>query len=217
MTTTAAADAVKNPGAGQPSSSSSSLPTGTYLWCTLVMCNDSYVPGALVTAASVHRHSRHPIRCLCTPFSSRYSLPGVSPEAIAALKRHFDDVIEVSYITAHVAEPTGSGRQKGRYSKWMRYSFTKWHVLDPDLFGQYNKVMFIDADCILLDNVDELFDLDAPAMTLSSPWAPPGGKRGNPYGNLTHGQEVNALSLRNGDNFIHTITYNYTITFDILS
>jgi len=165
------------------------------------MLDDYYVPGALVTAASVRRHSRYPIRCLCTPRTPRYSLPGVSPAAIAALRRHFDDVTEVDYIVGHVAE--GSDQQRVLYGRWMRYSFTKWHVLDPDLFGGYDKVIFIDADCILVDDVDELFELDAPAWTLSSPWA-----RHSRYGELEHGQTVDAHSLRDGNFFIRYHSYH---------
>lgn len=34
----------------------------------------------------------------------------------------------------------------------------------------YEKVLFVDADKIVLSNCDSLFDLRAPAGTFSSPW-----------------------------------------------
>jgi len=165
------------------------------LWCTLVMCGDFYVPGALATAASVRRWSRYPICCMYTPAD-------VTPAAIEALSRHFDYIWSVEYIDKRVFEGSWSTQQRIAYGSWMSKAFTKWNILDPSQFGDFEKIMFIDSDFIITSDMDELFDLPAPAMTLSSPWARPYKRfslMSNPYAEIQHGRVVDARLLREGN------------------
>ncbi len=77
------------------------------------------------------------------------------------------------------------------YGSWIRTSFTKWNILNPEIFP-VAKVIGLDADMRFLENCDELFDLPAPALTFSSPWIKPYVKRGTegPYGEMLHGAQV---------------------------
>lgn len=162
--------------------------TPNNVYCTLVMISDDYVPGALALAES-HRAvgSKHPIWCMVS---------GISADAKAALRKSFDRVIEVPIIEREVV-PMKSQKQQNIYGKWIAKSFTKWHVMDPTKFF-CDKVLFVDADMIFLENIDKLFDLPAPAATFSSPWATPYVKLGikNPYGEMPHGAVVSKALIR---------------------
>jgi hypothetical protein len=63
-----------------------------------------------------------------------------------------------------------SQKQEEKYRSWVNSSFTKWNCLALD---QYEKVLFVDADTVIMRNMDHLFDLPCPAATFSSPWLPP--------------------------------------------
>ncbi len=69
---------------------------------------------------------------------------------------------------------------------------------------RYEKVLFLDADTVILSNIDHLFELKAPAATFSSPWAQPWGANGsgmtNPYLSIQHGERIGPHILANGLN-----------------
>lgn len=162
-----------------------------HIWCTLVMCGDGYVPGALVLARSIREHkSKYPAWCMVTP--------DVSVGAREILAKSFDRVIPVDYIE-HPCRKMLSTKQQRMYGAWIERSFTKWRILDDTLFP-VDKIMFVDADIIFLENIDELFGLDAPAATYSLPWAQPWTDGGmyNPYGVLKHGDKVPLAAVSKG-------------------
>jgi hypothetical protein len=71
------------------------------------------------------------------------------------------------------------------------------------MFGKYDKVIFIDADMMVINNCDkELFSLEPPAMTFSLPWAKPYCSNGidNPYGELKHGFRLSPELVEKGFN-----------------
>lgn len=161
------------------------------VWCTLVMCGDGYVPGALVLARSIRESkSAYPIWCMVTP--------DVSAGARSVLAQSFDRVVPVDYIK-YPCRKMLSTKQQRMYGGWIESSFTKWHVLDPVTFP-VDRVMFIDADIILLENIDELFGLSAPAATYSLPWARPwtAGGMYNPYGVRKHGDKISLGDVAQG-------------------
>jgi alpha-N-acetylglucosamine transferase len=84
-----------------------------------------------------------------------------------------------------------SKKQNEIYGSWIHNSFTKWNIFNPKHFPEIDKVILVDADMMFLQNCDELFELPAPALTFSSPWAKPymTTKFGayNPYGEMKHG------------------------------
>ncbi len=184
------------------STSTSTSTSGTHSPCrsnnkcaviSLVFGGDRYTPGAIVLAAS-YKASGGQYPAICMVDAS------VSPEARQALGVYFDDVVEVPILERKTV-PMRSAKQNKIYGGWINRSFTKWNALDPILFGAFDKVLFLDADIMIIRNIDELFDLPAPAATFSSPWAAPyvgrvgaasGAPRGifNPYGDLPHGARV---------------------------
>jgi lipopolysaccharide biosynthesis glycosyltransferase len=121
----------------------------------------------------------------------------------------FDQVIFVEYIKAD-CKPLRTKKQREKYETWICDSFTKWACLS---FTQYDKILFLDADVVVLDNLDNLFDLPAPAGTFSSPWAR-GKHSGKDSGRalqsvlndhyygpeeiFSHGKKVSWISLKNG-------------------
>jgi lipopolysaccharide biosynthesis glycosyltransferase len=147
-----------------------------YAYATLVMKEDRYVPGALTLGYSFKKHkTKHTTICMHTP--------DVSKDAIAKLKIIFDKVFEVPYIE-HESIPMKSKKQREIYT-WDSVSYTKWNVLK---FDDYDKILFIDADTLVLQNIDFIFMLSAPAGIFFDYYA--NGKRKTPFDRLRHGQEI---------------------------
>lgn len=49
-----------------------------------------------------------------------------------------------------------------KYSEWMKYSITKWHILK---YEEYNKILFIDVDILPVEeNFYKIFDIRTPAI-----------------------------------------------------
>jgi len=142
-------------------------------WVTLVMRGDAYVPGALALAASL-RASGTAAATVCMVTDD------VSAGARRLLGRAFDRVVVVDKLT-YLACPMRTEKQTAMYGSWIADSFTKWRCLD---FTEYARVIFLDADVVLLGNCDHLFEVPAPAGIFSSPWARPyaaGAGLPNPY------------------------------------
>lgn len=158
-------------------------------WAVLLMIGSAYAPGALVAAYSLRLHrTRYPIVCTVTD-----DVPHETREQLLLV---YDRVVVVPYI-AHRAAPFESKKQAERYSGWIERSFTKWNVLN---LTEYDKVILVDADIAFLANVDELFDLRAPAACYTQPWAYPWQRKGgleNPYLACVKGAEA-ACDLPHG-------------------
>jgi hypothetical protein len=163
------------------------------VWCTLVMLNDNYACGAAVVAQSLRDvGTKYPIWCMVTD--------DVSIECVEFLATCFDKVLHVPLIS-YPCVPLKSKKQNEIYQSWIHNSFTKWNILNPDLFP-VDKVLFVDADTLFIENCDELFDLTGPAAIFSSPWISPYAQRKinamNPYGVMGHGEKVNPAHIRAG-------------------
>lgn len=155
-------------------------------YVTLVMKGDSYVPTACACAQALRdSKAQADLVCMITSDVKQTDL----------LKRVFDHLVVVPYVSFPVLNL--STKQEYYYSSWKSESFTKWQCLNLD----YDKIMFIDADLIVLENIDHLFNLQAPAGCFSTPWAYPYAKTGgvyNPY--LNKGKEMD-----NGDTIPYTL------------
>lgn len=162
-------------------------------YVTLVMKSDKYVAGALVLARSLRRTAT-----LCSLVCMVTS--DISVRAVKSLKKSYDFVWTVPYIRQRCVT-FKTRRQRDLYKEWIEESFTKWNCINPKTFGRFDRVLFIDADMMVLDNCDhQLFSLEPPAMTFSLPWAKPYTVDGidNPYGELNHGFDVKPDLIQKG-------------------
>lgn len=131
----------------------------SYAYVFLVMKGDTYVPGVVCAAESIRKNgSLHDIVCMVTP--------DVSERARLTLQLSAT-VIEIPYMR-YESKPMMTARQMELYESWFSESYTKWYCLN---FTQYKKILFIDADMLILQSLDHLFGLEAPAATFSTPWA----------------------------------------------
>jgi hypothetical protein len=127
------------------------------------MKGDSYSVGAMTAAYSLRlAGAEHDLVCRVTP--------DVSADCRRIMRHVFTHVVEVPYLSYPV-KPLRTQKQRAMYDQWVEMSFTKWNMLS---LTQYEKTLFIDADKIVLANLDHLFtELAAPAGTFSSPWSQP--------------------------------------------
>lgn len=155
----------------------------------LVMKGDAYIKGALVVAQSIRdTDTANDIVCMVTP--------DVSVEGRQCLYSRFDYVIEVPYLE-YDTNTLMSDKMEKMYGSWKNVSYTKWNVLN---MTQYKKVIFMDADTVVLKNIDHLFDLRTPAGTFSSSQAKPFVMHGvhNPYARYSHGHQIRQADIEIG-------------------
>jgi hypothetical protein len=166
--------------------------SGTTVWCTLVMLNDNYACGAAVVAHMLRAsQTTFPIWCMVSP--------EVSPECVSWLATKFDHIVNVPLIS-HECVRLKSDKQNRIYGSWIAHSFTKWNILNPELFP-VDKVIFIDADAMVWENIDAAVGaIREFAVTFSTPWAAPFTRPGirNPYGRMRHGNTVSTTSIKSG-------------------
>lgn len=125
--------------------------TCKYAYVTLVMLGDTYVAGAIMVAYSVRKAgSLADLVVLVTP--------DVSENGKDVLRKFFTHVIEVDFITV-----PNWRVQKQPHRKYLELVFTKFHLFN---LTQYEKVLLIDADAIVLKHPDHLFTLNTPAGSL---------------------------------------------------
>lgn len=124
------------------------------------MKGDSYIAGAAATAYSIKNSgSTYDVVCMVTP--------DVTEEGRERLRIVCTNVVEVPYLQFEVKK-LKTTKQQNLYDKWVDVSFTKWNALS---LTEYVKVLFIDADKIVLQNIDHLFSHSTPAGTFASPWS----------------------------------------------
>jgi hypothetical protein len=141
-------------------------PVSKYAYVLLVMCGDAYTPGAIVMAESIRMTRKQEgasipppdIVCVCTPDVSERARA-----AIATVAR----VVSIDYVR-YDTKRMKTSRQMELYGAWLSEAYTKWRCLE---LTEYQKVLFVDADLLVVNNIDHLFALQAPAGTFSTPWA----------------------------------------------
>lgn len=125
--------------------------------CTIVFYNPKYIIGALVLGRSLQLTGNNcDLVCMVTP--------DIEAADRAALALIFDKVIEVQYIE-FPTKPSVSNKWQTTYSPWIDKSFTKWRCME---LTDYDKVLFLDADMLVVRNCMDLFELRAPATVLSN-------------------------------------------------
>lgn len=119
-----------------------------YAYVTLVMLGDLYIAGAIVLAHSIRKcGSKVDLVVLVTP--------DVSTEGKKILSMFFTHVIMIDYVNV----PNWRTKRQP-HRKYLELVFTKFHIFN---LVQYEKVLLIDADALVLKYPDHLFTLDAPA------------------------------------------------------
>ncbi|KAM6893531.1 glycogenin-2 [Xenentodon cancila] len=136
------------------SESLSSLSAAAEAFVTLV-ASDSYCQGALVVARSLRRHgTARRIVVMVTP--------SISKQSRLALEGTFDDVVMVEAM---------DGKDQLRLSLLGRpelgATFAKIHCWT---LTQFSKCVFLDADTLVLRNVDDLFERDELAAAPDPGW-----------------------------------------------
>ena len=129
-----------------------------YVWC--IFKGDRYVPGVLISAWSIKRtNTKYDMVCIVT-----HDVPEKSRKI---MRKNSIKVIEVPYIQGQTKFKTK--RQQELYQNWLHISYTKWNVLN---LTQYKKIFFLDADVIITQNIDNIFDkYKRNAGTFYNPWA----------------------------------------------
>ena len=168
----------------------------TNAWVYLVMKGDSYATGAAVCAYSLRLvNTVHQLVCMVT-----HDVSATARQQMAVV---FDKIVEVDYVREKCV-PMITEKQREMYDAWTCDSFTKWCALS---LVEYDRVIFIDADKIVLRNIDHLFDLQPPAATFSCPWAAPFKRRSknkevdgfhNPYQGIGHGELIPSTCVHEG-------------------
>ncbi|KAH9824986.1 putative glycogenin [Melampsora americana] len=120
-----------------------------YAFVTM-LTSDSYLPGCLVTAHSIKQsekdHAAHDFDLVCL-----ITLDSVSVESIKALRKVYNLVISVDVISSSSKDELNLlGRQD------LSGTITKIHVWR---LVQYQKVIYIDADTLILKSISHLFQL----------------------------------------------------------
>ncbi|KAJ2159487.1 glycogenin glucosyltransferase [Coemansia sp. RSA 552] len=109
--------------------------------------SDSYVDGALVLLHSLRRTlTRHSIVCLATPET-------LSSTALRRLREHFDGVIE-----ADLRQSSDDHNLALLGRPDLRSTLTKIHLWDPALFGAWSAVCYLDADTLVRQPIDDVFE-----------------------------------------------------------
>ncbi|ABQ51981.1 p13 [Spodoptera litura granulovirus] len=144
-----------------------------FAYVTLVMKGDDYVCGAVALAKSL-RYTKCCIRgaelvCMVTKDVSR----------LEELRNVFDKVTLVDYISYQCGSMM-TKRQNDLYGSWINDSFTKWQCFN---LTQYSKIVYLDADQVVVQNLDHLFDMETPAMCFRSEFE-------NYYKRFRHGDRI---------------------------
>jgi lipopolysaccharide biosynthesis glycosyltransferase len=127
-------------------------------WVVLLMGDPHYIIGAVAMAHSLRRvNTKYDIVCMT---------PDAHENTIAYLHLHFKKVYVIDFLE-YPSTPFTSQKQNDIYDSWMFKSYTKWAILS---LTDYKKVCIIDADLIVVNNMDHIFDLPTPVGVFSNHW-----------------------------------------------
>ena len=128
-------------------------------YVTLVMINPMYTIGAITLAQSLKKtETKYDIVCMVTN--------DIYNECKNILLNHFTYVISVEYIQVET-KPFKSEKRKSIYESWIDKSYTKLSAMSLE---NYNKVCILDADMVIINNIDHLFELQTPVGVFSNHW-----------------------------------------------
>ena len=146
----------------EPVLSSKPLHDWAYTW--LFMKGDFYLPGVFTSVFSVARTMPNAdLVVMVTDDVSQHAR-----DMLLKVATHLCDIPYLSYESKQLK----TERTRELYESWIASSYSKWNVLALP----YKKIIQVDGDTIHTENTDELFDLEAPAMPLASPFVVPLGR-----------------------------------------
>jgi len=140
-----------------------------YAYVVLIMLGDRYLPGLITTLHSIRRTNTS--NNLVVMYTN-----DVSKSTIDYASKICDYTVQVDKI-CHPSKPMRTERQREIYSKWVSCSYTKLECIRLP----YEKVLFMDIDTVVMDNIDHLFQMQTPASPFSSPFQRPLGSGKNFY------------------------------------
>ena len=118
-----------------------------------ILTTDSYVFGALVLWKSLmETKPKHPFHLLITPNLSRETMQLLETSAIPLIKIN------------PIKNPILDDPKDRRY-----YNYSKLNMWN---MTQFDKIVYLDADMVVLHNLDELFDKPNMSSTNSGGWLP---------------------------------------------
>jgi len=119
-----------------------------YAYVTLTS-NDLFVPGAVAAIKSIRMtKTKYPICCMVSE--------EVSEDNLLKLEQAGAKVIVVPKIHSSTSGEDGDRFEIGK--NWL--TFTKLNVFN---MTEYDKIVYVDADCIVLQGIDEMFDFNTPS------------------------------------------------------
>lgn len=133
-----------------------------YAIVTVVFKDHEYIEGAKVLAYSAKLTKSDRLAdlvCMITP-DIKIWLDN-HPNQNKLFKALFNYVVEVPYIK-HDVKKFFSNKLEKNYGHWINVSFTKWNCLS---LVQYEKVLFSDADQIIIRDISEIWKLNTPAAS----------------------------------------------------
>lgn len=130
-----------------------------FAYVTLVFNGDRYIPGVINLWYSLQESkTQYDFVCIYTN-----DVPEKSIKFMTGLGIKTRLVEYVRFET----KPSLTRKQNERYSAWSNVSYTKWQCLKLD---EYQKVLFLDADMVVINNPDDVFKAPTPAGVFESPW-----------------------------------------------
>lgn len=122
------------------------MPNNRFAYVTLLTSED-YLPGALVLAASLKQSGSIHEKIVLIPENT------LSPHATNLLTKWFDQLI---YIPIIRSQDTENLRILGRPE--LDVTLSKLNIWNADLFEGFERLAFLDADVMVMENIDAIFD-----------------------------------------------------------
>ena len=113
-----------------------------------VLSTNNYLPGVLILNENLK------------DLNSKYDLLCLINENINERTRRILDFFKIKYKEMQSID------HPSEYGHW-KYTFDKLNIYS---LVEYEKIVYLDVDIVIKENIDELFDVEAPAACLDLPW-----------------------------------------------
>ncbi len=118
-----------------------------------VLSTDSYLDGVLILNENLKElHSKYPLLCLINDSISEKTI-----QTLEYFNISYQKIEQISYETEDEEHP-----------HW-RFTFDKLNVFS---LTKFEKIVVLDVDILILQNIDSLFEFPTPSMARDYPWKP---------------------------------------------